>query len=112
MQAAAAFTPSAARAANTMQVGSHVVTNILVRHLSERVKNVLEIIKLFVGLIFSILLAISAWQLTIKNYVRDTTVFGALDTPVWIPNLIFLIGSTVFFFEMLVLLSKAIKREA
>ena len=68
------------------------------------------VIRNFVGVIFAILLTISAWELMIKNYVRKTIVFGALETPVWMPNIIFVVGATVFLFEMIVIFIKSVKR--
>lgn len=96
--------------AYTMQVGAHVITNILVRHLSERGKEVLAIIRNSIGLVFSILLAVSAWELTIKNYTRGNITYGALGMPTWIPNTIYLVGSTVFFLEMILLFKKSVRR--
>jgi len=96
--------------AYTMMVGAHVITNILVRHLPDRAQETLVVIRNSVGVIFALLLTISAWELLIKNYVRKTIVFGALGTPVWMPNIIFVVGSTVFLFEMIVIFSKSVKR--
>lgn len=96
--------------AYTMMVGAHVITNILVRHLPDRAQETLVVIRNSVGVIFALLLTISAWELMIKNYVRKTLVFGALETPVWMPNIIFVVGSTVFLFEMIVIFIKSVKR--
>ena len=96
--------------AYTMMVGAHVITNLLVRHLSDRAQERLVVIRNFVGVIFAILLTISAWELMIKNYVRKTIVFGALETPVWMPNIIFVVGATLFLFEMIVVFIKSVKR--
>ena len=96
--------------AHTMKVGAHVITTLLIRHLSERTNARLIISRNFIGLIFAAFLAISAWRLMIKNYVRETIVFGALETPAWIPNLIFVVGSTVFLLAMIVMLVRSFKR--
>ena len=82
--------------AYTMMVGAHEITNILVRHLSDRAQERLIVIRNFVGVVFAIFFTVSAWELMIKNYVRKTIVFGALETPVWIPNVIFVVGATLF----------------
>ncbi len=96
--------------AYTMMVGAHVITNILVRHISDRAQERLVVIRNFVGVIFAMLLTVSAWELMIKNYVRKTIVFGSLETPVWMPNVIFVVGATVFLFEMIVMFVKSVKR--
>lgn len=95
----------------TMMVGAHVITNILVRYLPDQAKEIFITVRNFIGVIFATLLTISAWVLMIKNYARKTIAFGALETPVWVPNIIFVVGSTVFLFEMVVMFIKTIKRE-
>jgi TRAP-type transport system small permease protein len=96
--------------AYTMRVGAHVITNILISHLSDRAYEQLVIIRNFIGVIFAIFLTVSAWTLMIKNYIRRTIDFGSLETPVWIPNVIFVVGATLFLFEMIVMFVKSVKR--
>ena len=96
--------------AYTMRVGAHVITTIFIRYFSEKTNSKLIVVRNSIGVIFAVFLTISAWRLTIKNYVRETTVFGALNTPAWIPNLIFVVGSTVFLLAMIVMLIKSFKR--
>ena len=40
----------------------------------------------------------------IKNFTRKTIDYGSLGTPEWIPNIIFVVGSTCFLLEMAALL--------
>jgi len=90
----------------TLRVGGHVTTDVLMRHLSGRMTRVLKIPVIIGGVLFGFLLAVSAWMLMIKNYQRGVIDFGSLGTPEWIPNLIFVVGSTLFLVEMIAILFK------
>ena len=94
----------------TMMAGAHVITNVLVRHLSGKTSEILIKVRNLFGILFALLLTISAWELMIKNYVSKTIDFGALETPSWIPNIIFVVGSTVFLLEVIVIFIKSINK--
>lgn len=97
--------------AYTMKAGAHVVTDVFIRHVPPGVREALKIPRNILGLIFAVFFAISASILMIKNYIRGTVVYGSLEMPDWIPNIIFFVGSVVFLFEMIAILNKSIRRD-
>ena len=78
------------------RAGAHIQVEILVTHLSATRRNQLEIIGLWVGLVF---VAVTGWQMTrfnISEWIYDTRDWGLLATPQWIPELPVTLGYMLF----------------
>lgn len=90
--------------AYVVRVGGHVSTDVLTRHLSPRVNRMLVKPVFTVGVVFGTILAAAAWLLVVKNYVRQVTAYGTLQTPSWIPMLLFGIGATMLLLQLTVML--------
>jgi TRAP-type C4-dicarboxylate transport system permease small subunit len=91
----------------TLKTGGHVITDILVSHLSVEKKKVLKVPIIIGGIFFAAFLTGSAGTLVVKNFSRKAIDFGSLGTPEWIPNIIFFVGTLFFLIQMISLLLRS-----
>jgi len=91
----------------TLKTGGHVLTDVLVSHLSVEKKKVIKVPIIIGGIIFAAILTGSAGTLVVKNFSRKAIDFGSLGTPEWIPNIIFFVGTFFFLLQMVSLLLRS-----
>lgn len=75
---------------------AHIQVEVLVDRLSQPRRDFLELIGLWLGLLFVV---VSAWHMarfTFLEYVHDSRDWGLLSTPQWIPQLPITIGYVLF----------------
>lgn len=78
--------------ASAQKANRHIQVEILVNQLSAGRRDRVELVALWIGLVF---VAVSVWQMarfTFLEYVHDTRDWGLLATPQWIPQLPVTVG--------------------
>lgn len=78
----------------------HVRTTVVVGHLPEHIRQKLEIPIYLIGVVFALVWTWSMLSLAIKDYVRGTTSWSALEVPVWIPESVAATGFIIFLLLM------------
>jgi TRAP-type C4-dicarboxylate transport system permease small subunit len=97
--------------AYALKSGTHVCTTVLVQHLSENIKQKLELPIYCIGALFTLVWTISMWRLAVVDYVRGVKAFStSLELPLWIPESIVAIGFTIFLLLMISYLRRSIER--
>lgn len=86
--------------AYALKAGSHVRTTVVVGRLPEHIRRKLELPTYIIGLVFVIVWAWSMLSLAIRDYVRGTTSWSALEVPLWIPESFAAIGFIIFLLLM------------
>lgn len=87
--------------ASAQKANRHIQVEIVVNALSPEWRNRVEVVALWMGLLF---VAIAVWQMarfTFLEYVHDTRDWGLLGTPQWIPQLPATIGFAFFALALL-----------
>lgn len=86
--------------AYALKAGAHVRTTVMVGRLPEHIRRKLELPTYIIGLVFVIVWTWSMLSLAIRDYVRGTTSWSALEVPVWIPESVAAIGFIIFLLLM------------
>jgi len=92
--------------AYTMKVEGHIRADILLSHVPRRVRTVLETISTLIALGFAGVLLAGAWRLTSEFYAQQTLSFRYLQTPLWIPGTMLVIGAALLGLQLVVRLVK------
>ncbi len=90
---------------HTLIKGGHIRIDVLTSILSERIRNLFHLFSYVIGVAFSVFL-ISAVSHRIENFwVRNTTSFTELHTPLYIPALPLIVGAVMLLLTMMVKLA-------
>lgn len=92
--------------AYTMKTESHIRADILLSHVPLRARAVLEIIATLIALGFAALLAAGTWRLVAEFYTQRTLSFRYLETPLWIPGSLLVIGAALLGLQLVAQLLK------
>jgi TRAP-type C4-dicarboxylate transport system permease small subunit len=87
--------------AYTMKMESHVRADILLSHLPPRARAVLETIATLLALGFAGVLVAGSWRLAAEFYTQGTLSFRHLQTPLWIPGSLLVIGAVLLTLQLL-----------
>lgn len=87
--------------AYTMKKESHVRADILLSHVPPQARAVLETIATVLGLGFAGLLLAGTWRLVAEFYTQQTLSFRTLQTPLWIPGSLLVIGAALLILQLL-----------
>lgn len=97
--------------AYALKSGAHVCTTVLVQHLSDSIRQKLELPNYCIGVLFTLVWTISMWRLAIIDYLRGVLAFStSLELPIWIPESIVALGFTIFLLLMVSCLRRSIGR--
>jgi TRAP-type C4-dicarboxylate transport system permease small subunit len=92
--------------AYTMKMDGHVRADILLSHLPRRARAVLETIATLLALGFAGVLVAGTWRLVAEFFTQRTLSFHYLQTPLWIPGSLLVIGTALLGLQLLVRLLK------
>lgn len=87
--------------AYTMKMESHVRADILLSHVPRRARAVLETIATVIALGFAGVLVAGTWRLVAEFYTQQTLSFHYLQTPLWIPGSLLVIGAALLGLQLL-----------
>ena len=87
--------------AHTFKRGDFVRVSLLLEHVGPRARHVLEIISLLVGALFTGYLTYSGGKYVIESWQFGDMANGLIAIPIWIPQLSFLVGASLFFVAVL-----------
>jgi TRAP-type C4-dicarboxylate transport system permease small subunit len=96
-------------AAYTLSRGGHVRVDLVFNALSQKLKYCLVLMSLGVGLIFSMILAVTAFKMAFHNIKTGAVVMYPTQTPLGYPQLILGIGFLLLTLQVLVEIGKRIK---
>jgi TRAP-type C4-dicarboxylate transport system permease small subunit len=92
--------------AYTMKAEGHIRADILLSHVPVRVRGVLEIIATLMALGFTGLLVAGTWRLVAEFYSQGSLSFRYLQTPLWIPGSLLVIGAALLGLQLVAQLLK------
>lgn len=92
--------------AYTMKAEGHIRADILLSHVPPRARAVLEIIATLIALGFAGLLLAGTWRLVAEFYTQGSLSFRYLQTPLWIPGSLLVVGSALLGLQLLAQLLK------
>ena len=87
--------------AEAQRANAHIQVEILVDRLSARNRNFVELVGLWLGLLFVVATAWHSARFTFLEYVHDARDWGLLGTPQWAPQLPMTIGYVLFIVALL-----------
>ena len=88
--------------AYTMKTESHIRADILLSHVPRRARVMLETIVTLLALGFAGVLVAGTWRLVAEFYTQRTLSFRYLETPLWIPGSLLVIGTALLGLQLLV----------
>lgn len=92
--------------AYTMKAEGHIRADIILSHVPVRVRAVLEILATVIALGFAGLLLAGSWRLTAEFYTQGSLSFRYLQTPLWIPGSLLVIGAALLSLQLVAQLLK------
>lgn len=92
--------------AYTMKMDGHVRADILLSHLPRRAHAALEILATVIALAFAALLLAGTWRLAAEFYSQGTRSFHYLETPLWIPSSMLVLGTALLGLQLVARLLK------
>ena len=92
--------------AYTMKMEGHIQVDILLSQLRPRARAALETVATLIGLGFAGLLIAAAWRLWVGFYTQGTLSFWYLQTPLWIPSSLLVIGAALLGLQLVAQLLK------
>ena len=88
--------------AYTTKSHGHIRVELIISTVSPRVRRILQRAALNLGLVFASLLLAASWWLTRDYFLGDTLSETSLQTPLWIPCSVMVVGSVLFVAQMFV----------
>lgn len=92
--------------AYTMKAEGHIRADIVLSHAPPRTRAVLEIIATLIALGFAGLLLAGCWRLVAEFYAQGSLSFRYLQTPLWIPGSLLVIGAALLGLQLVAQLLK------
>ncbi|MEK7879914.1 MAG: TRAP transporter small permease [candidate division NC10 bacterium] len=92
--------------AYTMKMDGHVRADILLSHLPRRAHRALETLATVIALGFAGVLVAGTWRLFSEFYSQGTRSFHYLQTPLWIPGSLLVIGAALLGLQLVARLLK------
>ena len=92
--------------AYTMKAEGHVRADIFLSHVPPKVRAVLETIATLIALGFAGLLLAGCWRLVAEFYTQGSLSFRYLQTPLWIPGSLLVIGAALLGLQLVAQLLK------
>jgi TRAP-type C4-dicarboxylate transport system permease small subunit len=86
--------------AYTMKAGGHIRADILLSHVPSRVRTGLELLATALALVFAAALLAGNWTLAAEYYTRGTLSFRYLQTPLWLPASLLVVGSAILLLQL------------
>jgi len=86
--------------AYTMKEEGHIRADILLRHVPPRARAVLEIVATVIALGFAGLLLAGSWRLVAEFYTQGSLSFRYLQTPLWIPGSVLIVGAALLALQL------------
>ena len=93
--------------AHTMKAGAHVRVEVLVERVRGRAAVVLNVVTLLLAMAWSVILFAGTLYQTREYYTQDVLSFAYLQTPLWIPASVMVVGATLLLLECLALVLRA-----
>lgn len=92
--------------AYTMKAEGHIRADIILSHVPVRVRAVLEILATVIAFGFAGLLLAGSWRLVAEFYTQGSLSFRYLQTPLWIPGSLLVIGAALLSLQLVAQLLK------
>lgn len=92
--------------AYTMKAEGHIRADIILSHVPVRVRAVLEILETVIAFGFAGLLLAGSWRLAAEFYTQGSLSFRYLQTPLWIPGSLLVIGAALLSLQLVAQLLK------
>lgn len=92
--------------AYTMKAEGHIRADIILSHVPVRVRAVLEILATVIAFGFAGLLLAGSWRLAAEFYTQGSLSFRYLQTPLWIPGSLLVIGAALLSLQLVAQLLK------
>lgn len=98
--------------APTFRAGGHIRVSLLIRALPTSFNRGIEIWCLAVGTGLAAFLAWNLWGMALKSIARNSLSPGLLGVPLWIPQMVMVLGAAIFVICLLDCLVSVIRGEA
>lgn len=95
--------------AYTMKAGGHIRADIVLTHVSVKIRETLEVLATVLALAFTLVLLGGAWALVAEYYVHGTTSFKYLQIPLWMPAALLVVGAALLVLQLVAQLLRKLR---
>lgn len=93
----------------TLRTGAHVRADFVIVHLSKRTRTILDVSTSSFGTLVIVFMLWYGWKVFLYNLKSHIVSITPMQTPLWIPSLLVVIGLVIFLLDMLVHIVRGIK---
>lgn len=93
--------------AYTLKAGGHIRVDLVLEHTAGAVRTALQVVCLLVALVWAGCVVAGTWRLLTEYWTQNVRSFAYLQTPLWIPGTVMVVGAVLLVLQILALLTRA-----
>jgi len=97
---------------HTLRTGNHLRVELITNHLSAAARKVVEIISILIAIVSVCFLTAWLFRFVLQSYDYKVDSQSQLETPLWIPQSVLCVGTTVLILALISRLIRVLRNEA